>query len=62
MTAALPAGALWGKTGERYGYNSGVFATRDRQRRVVCSFNPTHRGDTRQQMTRRLAGAVTRTG
>jgi D-alanyl-D-alanine carboxypeptidase len=32
---------VWGKTGSRYGYSSGVFATEDRKRKVVYSVNPT---------------------
>ncbi|MDT0464323.1 serine hydrolase domain-containing protein [Streptomyces gibsoniae] len=32
---------IWGKTGSRPGYTSGVFATRDLARRVVYSLNPT---------------------
>ncbi|MGW2185072.1 serine hydrolase domain-containing protein [Streptomyces sp. NPDC001719] len=51
---------LWGKTGERWGYNSAMFSTKDRERRVECSFNPTHRDQTQGQMTRRIADAVTK--
>lgn len=32
---------VWGKTGSRYGYSSGVFATEDRGRKLVYSVNPT---------------------
>lgn len=32
---------VWGKTGSRYGYASGVFATRDLARKLVYSVNPT---------------------
>jgi D-alanyl-D-alanine carboxypeptidase len=32
---------VWGKTGSRYGYSSGVFATRDLERKLVYSVNPT---------------------
>ncbi|MGW7411581.1 serine hydrolase domain-containing protein [Streptomyces sp. NPDC054863] len=34
---------IWGKTGSRPGYTSGVFATRDLKRRLVYSFNSTGR-------------------
>lgn len=51
---------LWGKTGERYGYSSALFATRDQQRRVVISFNPTRRDATQAQASRRIAEALTR--
>ncbi|MFF7654673.1 serine hydrolase domain-containing protein [Streptomyces sp. NPDC007983] len=32
---------IWGKTGSRPGYTSGMFATRDLSRRLVYSINPT---------------------
>ncbi|GAB3873112.1 serine hydrolase domain-containing protein [Kibdelosporangium lantanae] len=32
---------VWGKTGSRYGYASGVFATQDRTRKLVYAVNPT---------------------
>lgn len=32
---------VWGKTGSRHGYSSGVFATRDLERKLVYSVNPT---------------------
>ncbi|RLU80644.1 peptidase [Streptomyces griseocarneus] len=51
---------MWGKTGERYGYNSAMFSTKDGKRRAVYSFNPTHRDSTQQQMTLRIADAVTK--
>lgn len=50
---------VWGKTGEWYGYDAGVFSTRDGQRRIAYSFTPTVRDATRQQMTLRIANAVT---
>ncbi|MFE0045523.1 serine hydrolase domain-containing protein [Streptomyces albireticuli] len=60
QTVTLNGVTLWGKTGERYGYNSAVFATRDQQRRVSYSFNPTHRDASQRKMTLRLAEAVTK--
>ncbi|WP_406474107.1 serine hydrolase domain-containing protein [Streptomyces platensis] len=51
---------LWGKTGERYGYSSAMFATRDQQRRVVFSFNPTRRDATQAQVSQRIAEALTK--
>ncbi|KNB53172.1 serine hydrolase domain-containing protein [Streptomyces caatingaensis] len=51
---------LWGKTGERYGYNSAVAATRDLRRTVVYSWTPTHRDATQGQMIARIADAVTK--
>lgn len=62
QTATVNGMTLWGKTGERYGYNSGMFSTRDQRRRVVYSFNPTHRDQTQTRMTLRIADAVTRNG
>ncbi|MFD0272699.1 serine hydrolase domain-containing protein [Kitasatospora sp. NPDC127111] len=42
MRATLPNGVVvWGKTGSRPGFTSGVFATRDLSRKVVYSLNPT---------------------
>ncbi|WP_169317181.1 hypothetical protein [Actinacidiphila oryziradicis] len=45
--------------GAQYGYANGMFSTRDQQRRLVFSFNPTRRDATQQQMTLRIAQAVT---
>ncbi|MCG8923245.1 serine hydrolase [Lentzea sp. CC55] len=50
---------VWGKTGEQYGYNAGLFSTRDRQRRIAYSFTPVARDATQQQMTLRIANAAT---
>ncbi|MGW4892644.1 serine hydrolase domain-containing protein [Kitasatospora sp. NPDC004240] len=42
MRATLPNGTVvWGKTGSRPGYTSGIFATRDLGRTLVYSINPT---------------------
>lgn len=46
MRTRLPNGVtVWGKTGSRPGYTSGVFATRDRRRVLVYSLNPTGNKD-----------------
>ncbi|MET9225504.1 serine hydrolase domain-containing protein [Lentzea sp. NPDC003310] len=50
---------VWGKTGEWYGYNAGMFSTRDGQRRIAYSFTPTVRDASQQLMTLRIANAVT---
>ncbi|MDX8141305.1 serine hydrolase domain-containing protein [Lentzea sp. BCCO 10_0061] len=50
---------VWGKTGEWYGFNAGVFSTRDGQRRIAYSFTPTVRDSSQQLMTLRIANAVT---
>ncbi|MGX7761624.1 serine hydrolase domain-containing protein [Streptomyces angustmyceticus] len=60
QTVTLNGNTLWGKTGERYGYCSALFATRDQQRRVVLSFNPVRRDATQAQATQRIAEALTR--
>lgn len=42
MSAVLPGDlVIWGKTGSRPGYTSGMFATRDTRRRLVYSMTPT---------------------
>ncbi|MGW1075021.1 serine hydrolase domain-containing protein [Streptomyces sp. NPDC002537] len=51
---------LWGKTGERWGYNSAVMSTKDGKRRAVYSFNPTHRDSSQGQITRRVVDAITK--
>lgn len=46
MKTALPNGVtVWGKTGSRPGYTSGVFATRDLRRVLTYSLNPTGNKD-----------------
>ncbi|MEU5128354.1 beta-lactamase family protein [Streptomyces mobaraensis NBRC 13819 = DSM 40847] len=60
QTVTVNGVTFWGKTGERYGYNSAMVATRDQQRRLVYSFNPTHRDQTQMKMTLRIADAVTK--
>jgi D-alanyl-D-alanine carboxypeptidase len=46
----LPIGALvvWGKSGDRPGYNNGMGATRDLSRRLVYSLNTLHMGGATQ--------------
>lgn len=45
-SATLPNGVvIWGKTGQRPGYTSGVFADRDLKRVTVYSMNPTGDSD-----------------
>jgi len=41
MRVTVNGMTVWGKTGSRYGYASGVFATRDLQRKLAYSVNPT---------------------
>ncbi|MFJ9518133.1 serine hydrolase domain-containing protein [Kitasatospora sp. NPDC101801] len=49
---------LWGKTGSRPGWTSGAFATRDLQRRLVYSFNPTTTRGADIRYVLKLANAV----
>ncbi|MFD9126466.1 serine hydrolase domain-containing protein [Kitasatospora sp. NPDC059571] len=49
---------LWGKTGSRPGWTSGVFATRDLARTVVYSLNPTGVDGAEAPVVMQLAGAV----
>jgi len=49
---------IWGKTGSRPGWTSGVFATRDLSRTVVYSLNPTGLDGAETPVILRLAGAV----
>ncbi|WP_214410064.1 serine hydrolase domain-containing protein [Sphaerisporangium fuscum] len=52
----LTGGAtIYGKTGSRYGYSTGMFATRDLQRRIVASVNSTTKGDSALLQTIGLA-------
>ncbi|MEU1782874.1 serine hydrolase domain-containing protein [Streptomyces abikoensis] len=60
QTVTVNGVTLWGKTGERYGYNSAVVATRDLQRRVAYSWTPTHRDTSQMEMVLRIADAVTK--
>ncbi|MDH6128017.1 serine hydrolase domain-containing protein [Kitasatospora sp. GP82] len=49
---------VWGKTGSRPGYISGVFATRDLSRRIVYSLNPTNLNGTESRYVQRIATAA----
>ncbi|HEX7309272.1 serine hydrolase domain-containing protein [Lentzea sp.] len=62
QTFTINGVTVWGKTGEQYGYNAGLFSTRDQQRRIAYSFTPTARDEAQQQMTLRIANAVTSAG
>ncbi|RMI46638.1 class A beta-lactamase-related serine hydrolase [Actinomadura harenae] len=60
MRVTLPNGVtVWGKTGARPGYTSGVFATRDLRRVSVYELNPTGNKDgSESPYVMRLAAAV----
>ncbi|GHH54324.1 hypothetical protein GCM10017774_69110 [Lentzea cavernae] len=59
QTFTINGVTVWGKTGEQYGYNAGLFSTRDQQRRIAYSFTPTARDASQQLMTLRIANAAT---
>ncbi|WFB07249.1 beta-lactamase family protein [Streptomyces sp. LX-29] len=59
QTATVNGVTLWGKTGEMYGYASGLFSTVDQARQLVYSFTPVRRDASLQEMTRRIAHAAT---
>ncbi|SES44765.1 D-alanyl-D-alanine carboxypeptidase [Streptomyces sp. yr375] len=48
---------VWGKTGSRPGYTSGVFATRDLSRKIVYSLNPTNLNGTEMPYIQQIAAA-----
>ncbi|WP_432096013.1 serine hydrolase domain-containing protein [Streptomyces sp. bgisy100] len=61
QTATVNGIALWGKSGEHYGYKSVLLSTRDQQRRVVISGNPTTLGDGNEsRLIERVLGVLTR--
>ena len=51
---------VWGKTGSRHGYSSGVFATRGLERKLVYSVNPTTKSpDGQPLIVQKIAAAAT---
>lgn len=48
---------VWGKTGSRPGWTSGVFATRDLSRKAVYSVNPTNLDGTEMRYVQQIAAA-----
>ncbi|MGW1500495.1 serine hydrolase domain-containing protein [Streptomyces mirabilis] len=48
---------VWGKTGSRPGWTSGVFATRDLSRKIVYSVNPTNLDGTEMRYVQQIAAA-----
>ncbi|MFP2928539.1 serine hydrolase domain-containing protein [Pyxidicoccus sp. 3LG] len=49
---------LWGKSGDRHGYNNGMGATRDLRRRLVFSVNTLRMGQEPPALTQYLVGTV----
>ena len=56
----IPLGplTLWGKSGDRPGYNNGMGATRDLSRRLVYSVNTIHMGGEMPAAAQRIIGAT----
>ncbi|MFC9251622.1 serine hydrolase domain-containing protein [Amycolatopsis thailandensis] len=61
MKLSLNGITVWGKTGSRYGYASGIFATRDLSRVVAYSVNPTVKSpDGQPLIVQKIADAASR--
>ncbi|MGH8917555.1 MAG: serine hydrolase, partial [Acidimicrobiales bacterium] len=61
MTSTVNGVTVWGKTGTRYGYTNGVWATRDLRRRAVYSVNSTAKSaDGPPPIVLKIADAITR--
>lgn len=55
----LPSSTVWGKSGDRPGYNNAMAATRDLSMRLVFSVNTLHMGGTDQPLrSQRIVGAA----
>jgi D-alanyl-D-alanine carboxypeptidase len=60
MKATMNGLEVWGKTGSRYGYSSGVFATRGLERKLAYSVNPTVKSpDGQPLIVQKIAAAAT---
>ncbi|QSQ20012.1 beta-lactamase family protein [Pyxidicoccus parkwayensis] len=49
---------LWGKSGDRHGYNNGMGATRDLRRRLVFSVNTLRMGQDQPRISQRIIAAA----
>ncbi|WP_326566496.1 serine hydrolase domain-containing protein [Amycolatopsis rhabdoformis] len=59
MTSTVNGVTVWGKTGSRYGYTNGIWATRDLARRAIYSINTTDKSFTGQpEIVQKLALAI----
>jgi D-alanyl-D-alanine carboxypeptidase len=59
MTATVNGLTVWGKTGSRYGYTSGFFATRGLERKLIYVVNPTVKSpDGQPPIVQRIAAAA----
>lgn len=59
MSITVNGVTVWGKTGSRHGYASGIFATRDLGRKLAYSVNPTVKSEDGQPLiVQRIAAAA----
>ena len=59
MSITVNGVTVWGKTGSRYGYASGIFATRDLERKLAYSVNPTTKSQDGQPLiVQKIAAAA----
>jgi D-alanyl-D-alanine carboxypeptidase len=59
MKISMNGVEVWGKTGSRHGYSSGVFATRGLERKLTYSVNPTVKSpDGQPVIVRKIAAAA----
>jgi D-alanyl-D-alanine carboxypeptidase len=58
QTATVGGLTWWGKTGNQFGYATGMFATRDQQRRLIWSFSPTPLDADPSPMSQRIVAAA----
>ncbi len=58
MTVTVNGLTVWGKTGSRYGYSSGIFATRKLERKLAYSVNPTTKSQDGQPVIVQMIAAA----
>lgn len=58
MTVTVNGLTVWGKTGSRYGYASGIFATRKLERKLAYSVNPTTKSQDGQPVIVQMIAAA----
>jgi D-alanyl-D-alanine carboxypeptidase len=62
MTITVNGLTVWGKTGSRYGYASGIFATRTLERKLAYSVNPTTKSQDGQPAIVQMIAAAAANG
>jgi D-alanyl-D-alanine carboxypeptidase len=58
MTVTVNGLTVWGKTGSRYGYSSGIFATRKLERKLAYTVNPTTKSHDGQPLIVQMIAAA----